>query len=102
MTNARGLSLVQMEQSGAASRPMAKMCVAHLHTVSTVHLVGLARHESGYVLQQVKVKDKSNEITAVPLLLQGRSLARNRHNHGCSADPDSPLRNRFWLKVVTI
>ena len=41
---------------------------------STVHLVGMARHESGYVLQQVKVKDKSNEITAVPLLLQGRSL----------------------------
>lgn len=39
-----------------------------------VHLVGLARHESGYVLQQVRVKDKSNEITAVPRLLQGRSL----------------------------
>jgi predicted transposase YbfD/YdcC len=42
---------------------------------STVHLVGMARHESGYVLQQVKVKDKSNEITAVPLLLQGHAVA---------------------------
>jgi len=42
---------------------------------SPVHLVGLVRHESGYVLQEVKVKNKSNEITAVPLLLHGRSLA---------------------------
>jgi len=41
---------------------------------STAHLVGMARHQSGYVLQQVKVKDKSNEITAVPLLLQGRAV----------------------------
>jgi predicted transposase YbfD/YdcC len=42
---------------------------------ATVHLVGMARHESGYVLQQVKVKDKSNEITAVPLLLRERAVA---------------------------
>jgi hypothetical protein len=42
---------------------------------STVHLVGMARHQSGYVLQQVKDKDKSNEITAGPLLLAGRAVA---------------------------
>ena len=40
-----------------------------------VHLVGLVRHESGYVLDQVQVADKTNEITAVPELLRGHQLA---------------------------
>ena len=39
-----------------------------------VFLVSLVRHESGYVLQQVAVREKSNEITAVPALLAGRDL----------------------------
>jgi predicted transposase YbfD/YdcC len=39
-----------------------------------VHLVGLVRHESGYVLDQVKVADKTNEITAVPELLRQHRL----------------------------
>jgi len=34
----------------------------------------LVRHESGCVLGQRAVADKSNEITAVPLLLAGRHL----------------------------
>ena len=42
---------------------------------STVHLVSLVRHDSGCVLGQVKVKNKSNEITAVPVLLKDRPLA---------------------------
>jgi len=41
---------------------------------STVHLVSLVRHESGSVLAQCQVADKTNEITAVPELLAGRDL----------------------------
>ena len=40
----------------------------------TVHLVSLVRHESGVVLAQCAVADKSSEITAVPTLLAGRDL----------------------------
>jgi predicted transposase YbfD/YdcC len=40
-----------------------------------VHLVSLVRHESGYVLDQVKVAEKTNEITAVPDLLRDNKLA---------------------------
>ena len=39
-----------------------------------VHLVSLVDHGSGLVRQQVRVRDKSNEITAVPALLDGRDL----------------------------
>jgi len=39
-----------------------------------LHLVSLVRHDSGCVLAQRAVADKSNEITAVPLLLAGRDL----------------------------
>jgi predicted transposase YbfD/YdcC len=44
---------------------------AHGHLV---HLVSLVRHESGAVLDQCQVADKSNEITAVPTLLADRDL----------------------------
>jgi predicted transposase YbfD/YdcC len=37
-----------------------------------VHLVSLVQHGTGRVCGQVRVRDKSNEITAVPILLQGR------------------------------
>lgn len=37
-------------------------------------LVSLVKHQSAVVLQQQAVPTKSNEITAVPLLLQGRDL----------------------------
>jgi predicted transposase YbfD/YdcC len=37
-------------------------------------LVSLARHHSAYVLGQVVVDEKTNEITAVPALLAGRDL----------------------------
>ena len=37
-------------------------------------LVSLARHQSAYVLGQVVVDEKTNEITAVPALLAGRDL----------------------------
>lgn len=40
-----------------------------------LHLVSLVRHDSGVVLNQVAVSDKSNEITAVPQLLANRDLA---------------------------
>ncbi|MDP9371239.1 MAG: ISAs1 family transposase [Chloroflexota bacterium] len=39
-----------------------------------VHLVSLVRHHDGVVLGQVRVADKSNEITASPRLLAGRDL----------------------------
>ena len=39
-----------------------------------VHLVSLVTHGSGLVRAHVRVRDKSNEITAVPQLLQGRNL----------------------------
>jgi len=39
-----------------------------------VHLVSLVEHGSGRVRQQVRVRDKSNEITAVPTLLRGHNL----------------------------
>jgi predicted transposase YbfD/YdcC len=39
-----------------------------------LHLVSLVRHDDAMVLAQVKVDDKSNEITAVPRLLEHRDL----------------------------
>lgn len=39
-----------------------------------VHLVSLVRHGTGQVRKQVRVRDKSNEITAVPQLLAGLDL----------------------------
>ncbi len=39
-----------------------------------VHLVSLVQHGSGRVRKQVRVRDKSNEITAVPTLLQDQDL----------------------------
>lgn len=39
-----------------------------------VHLVSLVCHGSAVVRNQVRVREKSNEITAVPLLLKGRDL----------------------------
>ncbi len=39
-----------------------------------VHLVSLVEHASARVRQQVRVRDKSTEITAVPLLLDGLDL----------------------------
>jgi predicted transposase YbfD/YdcC len=41
---------------------------------TTVHLVSLVRHESGAVLAQRQVADKTTEITAAPALLAGRDL----------------------------
>ena len=46
---------------------------AQLHR-DPVHLVSLVCHGSALVRNQVRVRDKSNEITAVPLLLAGRDL----------------------------
>lgn len=40
-----------------------------------LHLVSLVRHESARVRKQVRVSEKSNEITAVPALLAGLDLA---------------------------
>jgi predicted transposase YbfD/YdcC len=39
-----------------------------------VHLVSLVQHGTGLVRKQVRVREKSNEITAVPVLLQGQDL----------------------------
>ncbi len=41
---------------------------------ANVHLVSLVEHGSGRVCSQVRVRDKSNEITAVPVLLRGLDL----------------------------
>ena len=42
---------------------------------ANVHLVSCVRHRSGATLGQVKVDDKTNEITAVPELLAQQELA---------------------------
>lgn len=42
-----------------------------------LHLVSLVHHQTGIVHQQVRVRTKSNEITAVPVLLAGRTLANS-------------------------
>lgn len=39
-----------------------------------LHLVSLVRHSSARVRKQVRVSEKSNEITAVPVLLSGLNL----------------------------
>jgi predicted transposase YbfD/YdcC len=39
-----------------------------------VHLVSLVQHGTGLVRKQLRVREKSNEITAVPVLLQGQDL----------------------------
>src|SRR4051812_33235 len=41
---------------------------------ANLHLVSLVRHTSARVRKQVRVSDKSNEITAVPVLLRGFDL----------------------------
>lgn len=41
---------------------------------ATLHLVSLVRHGSARIRRQVRVRDKSNEITAVPGLLAGLDL----------------------------
>jgi predicted transposase YbfD/YdcC len=50
-----------------------------------LHLVSLVRHSSARVRKQVRVSDKSNEITAVPVLLAGIDL------HGTVTTMDSLL-----------
>ena len=42
-----------------------------------IHLVSLVQHHTGSVRQHVRVRTKSNESTAVPLLLAGRALANS-------------------------
>ncbi len=42
-----------------------------------IHLVSLVHHHTGIVRQQVRVRAKSNEITAVPVLLAGRALTNS-------------------------
>lgn len=39
-----------------------------------LQLVSLVQHDPSIVCNQVRVRDKSNEITAVPMLLQGRDV----------------------------
>ena len=53
-----------------------------------VHLVSLVQHGTGLVRKQVRVQEKSNEITAVPLLLQGLDL------HGTVTTMDALLTQR--------
>jgi predicted transposase YbfD/YdcC len=59
-----------------------------------VHLVGLVRHGDGQVLGQVAVGDKSNEITAAPVLLAGRSLA------GTVTTTDAQLTQRKLARQI--
>jgi predicted transposase YbfD/YdcC len=59
-----------------------------------VHLVSLVEHGSGRVRQQVRVRDKSNEITAVPLLLAGRDL------HGAVITMDALLTQRAIAQQI--
>jgi len=57
-------------------------------------LVSLVCHESGVVLQQVRVDDKTNEIRAVPDLLAGRDL------HGVVVTMDALLAHRQLAQQI--
>jgi predicted transposase YbfD/YdcC len=59
-----------------------------------VHLVSLVQHGSGLVRKQVRVQEKSNEITAVPMLLQGLDL------HGTVTTMDALLTQRTLAQQI--
>src|SRR5919205_4443511 len=59
-----------------------------------VHLVSLVQHGTGRVRKQVRVQEKSNEITAVPLLLQGLDL------HGTVTTMDALLTQRTLAQQI--
>lgn len=66
---------------------------ANLHGAGC-HLVSVARHGDGYVLQQAAVGAKTNEITAVPALLAGRDLG------GCVVTMDALLAQRALVRQI--
>jgi len=66
---------------------------AQLHR-EPLHLVSLVCHGSGVVRRQVRVRDKSNEITAVPLLLEGRDL------HGTVTTMDALLTQQAIARQI--
>jgi predicted transposase YbfD/YdcC len=59
-----------------------------------VHLVSLVQHGTGVVCSQVRVRDKSNEITAVPVLLQGRAF------HGTVTTMDALLTQQAIAQQI--
>lgn len=61
-----------------------------------VHLVSLVQHGSGRVLAQVRVRDKSNEITAVPHVLGQRDL------HGTVITVDALLTQQAIARQIRL
>ena len=59
-----------------------------------VHLVSLVQHGTGLVRKQVRVREKSNEITAVPVLLEGLDL------HGTVTTMDALLTQRTLAQHI--
>jgi len=59
-----------------------------------LHLVSLVQHGTGRVHAQVRVREKSNEITAVPTLLQGRDL------HGTVTTMDALLTQQALAQQI--
>jgi predicted transposase YbfD/YdcC len=59
-----------------------------------VHLVSLVQHDTGVVCNQVRVRAKSNEITAVPVLLHGRDL------HGTVTTMDALLTQQTIAQQI--
>src|SRR5919202_233373 len=59
-----------------------------------VHLVSLVQHGTGLVRKQVRVREKSNEITAVTLLLQDLDL------HGTVTTMDALLTQRTLAQHI--
>ena len=66
---------------------------AQLHR-EPVHLVSLVSHGSAVVRKQVRVRDKSNELTAVPLLLEGLDL------HGTVTTMDALLTQQVIARQI--
>ena len=60
----------------------------------SIHLVSLVRHADACIVHQVAVKQKSNEITAVPALLAGRNL------HGTVTTMDALLTQRSIAQQI--
>lgn len=69
------------------------LCGASAHG-QPIHLVSLVRHVDACIVNQVAVKQKSNEITAVPALLAGRNL------HGTVTTVDALLTQRTIAQQI--
>lgn len=67
---------------------MEKQCAAHMiKRKSAIHMVSAFSTANSLVLGQVKTKDHSNEITAIPELLNMLDIKEKIDNYRCNGMP---------------